>query len=385
MIKLNRQNAALLIAAYIGALCACSAAGDSPRYSVIPLGTLATPEEGTYMQPSSINDRGDITGITIDMSGFASPKAFLYREGVLRYLWSEEAPYFIYDLPVINNRGTIAGFAAAWEPDSVPPAVLFNYSTAGRKEDFSFARASQLLHRWFFPSDINDSGTIVGELRDAPFGTAAAFHNGQFRVLPALVPGGEAIARAINNRGQIVGFAANEPYREYTVSPYRAVIWSGNGIQYLGMLPGYAYAYGFDINDHGEAVGSCSDGQAEGGFRGYFAGFIYRNGAMSLIPTPGTKWCVPLRINNSGDVLIRYSPRLRPDILADGWWLYSDGVLHDLDQIVSQATGWRVISLELYDINDRGEIVGVASYDHNDGRFRFQGILLLPVPDHKPN
>ena len=47
-------------------------------------------------------------------------------------------------------------------------------------------------------------------------------------------------------------------------------------------------------------------------------------------------------------------------------------------QIVSEATGWRVISLDLYDINDRGEIVGVASYDHNDGHFRYQGILIVP-------
>jgi hypothetical protein len=47
------------MAALIGAVCACAAAGRLPRYSVIPLGTPAAEYEGSYMQPFSINYRGE--------------------------------------------------------------------------------------------------------------------------------------------------------------------------------------------------------------------------------------------------------------------------------------------------------------------------------------
>lgn len=119
-------------------------------------------------------------------------------------------------------------------------------------------------------------------------------------------------------------------------------------------------ANGADINDAGVAVGSCDDMSEESGFiLGVAHGFIWKNGVMKRIPVPaGIKLCVPLRINNRGDVLIRYFPRRNSDTFGDGCWLYSDGVLHEMDQIVARETGWRVVGLGLSDINDRGEIVG---------------------------
>jgi len=226
---------------------------------------------------------------------------------------------------------------------------------------------------------MNDWGTIVGELRDAPLRTALVYRDDEVRVLPSLSAGGEAVAHAINNRGQIIGTSGSENF-SYPFFPTRAVIWSNGRVQDLGLLPGCVNGEGADINDRGEAVGSCNDMSEESGFiLGFAHGFIWRNGVMRRISVPaGTKICVPLRINNCGDVLIRYFPRRNSDTFGDGCWLYSDGVLHDLDQIVANATGWRVIGLGLNDMNDRGEIVGVAQYLDRNLRAFTQGILLVP-------
>src|SRR5688572_12685268 len=66
------------------------------RYSVIllgkPMGVYNRGEH--YMLPSAINNRGDIIG-------YSAQGPFLYRHGVVRVLWSEDEPFYAYNLPAI--------------------------------------------------------------------------------------------------------------------------------------------------------------------------------------------------------------------------------------------------------------------------------------------
>jgi len=351
-------------------------AKQPPRYSVILLGEPANESEWAdgHVRPTSINNRGDVVGVT----AFAP---VLYRDRRLRYLWPAEEGYFTYFPPAINDRGIIAAIAFPLDGNQSPSAIAFTYPTLGRTQPFTLAGASIFASRWFVPRDMSGWGTIVGELRDTPLRTAVVYRDGEVRTLPPLSPGGEAVANAINSRGQIVGTSGAENF-SHPFFPTRAVIWSDGRVRDLGLLPGCVNAYGVHINDRGEAVGSCDDASEEAGLLGNVAhGFIWRNGVMRRVPVPaGTQSCAPVRINNRGDVLINYFPRRSSDLFYYGWWLYSGGVLHEVDEIVAKETGWRLAHLELCDINDRGEIVGYAQYSDPAFRSFTQGILL--VPDH---
>jgi uncharacterized membrane protein len=360
-----------IIALYVAALCA-SPAAESLYYSVVPLGPPApeSDEFGYYALPSHINNRGDIVGMT-------RQAPFIYHDGTLRHLWSEDEPFYGSYLSGINDRGVIVG--AGWPATIDGALTTFTYPTSGR-DDLTFSRVVKVPLTPFFPWDINDKGTIVGDFWTPEDWTSAmVYSDGKFSTLPALVPGANASAFAVNNRGEIIGTAATA-VSLYNFVPTRAVIWSPEGqIHDLGLLPGSSSAHGEHINDHGEAIGHCHDASVNNGYHpSFMAGFIYRNGLMSRIPVPpDIHWCRPRRINDRGDVLIQYYPRFQPEAEGYGAWLYADGVLLDLDQMVSEATGWRTFHLDLSDINDSGAIVGVASYDDGHAWFN-QGILLVP-------
>ena len=348
----------------------------SPRYSVILLGgtTIESDTEWPpdHVQPSRINHRGDVIGIT-------SRAPVLFRDGRLRPLWPEEDRYFTYFPPPINNLGTVAAIAFGSDAEQSPPVIAFTYPTTGRNRPFNLSRASIFASRWFVPWDMNDCGTVVGELRDTPLREAVVYRDGEARVLPPLSADREAVANAINNRGQIIG-TSGAKNSAYPFFPNRAVIWSDGRVKDLGLLPGCFNAYGMDINDRGEAVGSCGDAAEESGFIGTVAhAFIWKNGIMRRIPVPsGTTLASAMRINNRGEILINYFPRRSSHTFGYGWWLYSGGVLHELDQLVEEATGRRVANLGLNDMNDRGEIVGVAQFWEQNGMALTQGVLLLP-------
>jgi len=287
-----------VIALYIAALCA-SPAAPSLRYSVVRLGppTPESDEFGYYVFPSHINNRGDIAGVT-------RHGPFVYRDGTLRQLWSEYEPFYGSYLSGINDRGVIVG--CGWPAAEDGALTTFTYPTAGRN-DFTFGRMVKVPLTPFFPRDINDKGAIVGDFwRPEDWTSAMLYSDGQFTLLPSLVPGANAFAFGVNNRGDIVGTAATA-VSLYNPVPTRAVIWSPEGrIHDLGLLPGSSSAEGVDINDHGVAVGYCQDASWNNGFHpSFLAGFIYRNGIMTPIR-------VPPDVNDSRPLKIKLNLNLDP-------------------------------------------------------------------------
>jgi len=345
---------------------ACSAAGDSPRYSVIPLGTPGTESAWSenFMFPRHINNRGDVIGER--GRGVA-----LYRDGTIYDLGYPREPLENGWISAISDRGEMLGVAFA---ESAVSLVL-----RPSNPPLPFAEARMLPVPGLVGWDFNNHGSIIGYIYDwqQDTSTPVAYHDGRITELPRLVPGGYAGAHAINNRGQIVGDAEFHDglARPYGTRGIRAVIWSGGRIQNLGVLPGFHDSYAIDINDHGEAVGSCIN------WEGY-AAFIYRRGVMQPLPSPpGARHTFAHHINDSGDVLIAVTPWHYDTPLPydpETYWLYSNGALHDLTPIVAQTTGWSLRYLYLVDMNDRGQIIGEASYDDGHGGAIVQGILLVP-------
>jgi len=341
----------LLIAVCIAASSASSLGERSPRYSVALLGKLGT--DNPYFLPWVINNKGEVVG-----AGRDSP--LLYRDGVIHNLGHFEPPVWYATITAINDRGDILGIANAESATSfILPYPLL-----------SLTRASMLPVPHLIAWDINNHGAIVGwawnseEKRTFPL----VYHEGRVTELPGLVPGRAAFALAINNRGQILG---NSPFPEDDIFyASHAVIWSDGGIQDLGVLPGYPYSVARDINDRGEAVGYCTD------HIGLNCAFLYRRGVMEALPFPPHGiHTYATDINNAGDVIIAAYLENQAD---DTYWLYSDGALHDLKDIVTRATGWPIYWLLAHGINDRGQIIATAHYHNGRGGSVLQGILLTP-------
>jgi hypothetical protein len=317
------------------------------------------------MYPRYINNKGDIVGFR--GSGIA-----LYRDGTIYELGYPRAPLDSGEVWGLNDRGEILGLAFGEWP------VAFVLPSFPRPLPATEARILPVLS--FQPYDFNNHGTVVGtgydpELeKDIPI----IYRDGRITQPPPFVPGGYASPRAINNRGQILGEATvpdgiDHPFGGPRV---RAVIWSGSRIINLGVLPGCFESFGRDINDRGEAVGECLSSDA-------YVGFICHNGVMRPAPAPpGARHILAGRINNAGDILIHVVPWGGIDEVTFPY-LYADGTLHDLTTIVARATGRRLTTLYFSDINDRGEIVGVAQYLDRSNRALTQGILL--VPQHNRN
>lgn len=109
------------------------------------------------------------------------------------------------------------------------------------------------------PSDINDSGVVVGTasgnlLGSLPSGSgtpqAFVFQAGSLRALPPLAAGQMTFADGINNANQIVGGSG-------TATSERATLWRADGsVTDLGPgLPGGQFAEAIFISNKGEIVG----------------------------------------------------------------------------------------------------------------------------------
>jgi probable HAF family extracellular repeat protein len=306
--------------------------------TIIDLGILAA---GGSSFAAGINDQGEAVGGASASSGYYPNNAFLWntQDGIQDLGTFEDGG--TSSATGINDRDQVVGAAAANSEGHPNHAFL-----------------------WDRRHGMQDLGTLGGQYSDAT---------------------------GINNRGQVVGYSSIDP----TYPRDHAFLWDRrHGMQDLGTLGGDTS--GADaINDRGQVVGSTGGhvflwdhrhGMQDLGFdasptalnnvgqivgnRGTFPfqrAFLWdaQHGVQDLGALDGFG-SFASGINDAGQV-VGYSSF--NGINSYHAFLYRDGVMTDLNDLLPPGSNWRLI--EARAINDAGQIVGFGDPDHSGQNHAF--------------
>ncbi len=351
---------AILATCTVGVL---AAQADLVKYTIVELPTLGGSENFAY----AINDSGDVVGLS-RRRGDLSSDAFLFRSGVMTSL----APLEGSNPQDINTGGQVA---SGVQRNGVYLPAIYD-SRTGRIT--MLGSLGGVAFGWFngVALSLNDRGQAVGySYLDSVNRHAFLYSDGVMTDLGSF--GGYSAALAINNAGEIAGFASDTVNGHARAFVYREGMMTE--INPFGGPNNESYAEG--INNRGQVVGEglVASGDA-------FNGFIYSDGAITNIGTlPGGRNSCAFAINDRGKVVgIADEPYkdlcLDPDTgmyvpcikYAQRAILYEDGVMTALNSLIAPDSGWDLSWA--VDINDRGQITG---YGIKDGQFR--AYLMTPV------
>jgi probable HAF family extracellular repeat protein len=278
---------------------------------------------------------------------------------------------------ILNQHGTTAGWADTSTPDP-DPTFCFNFdcsvSHAFRWQNGELTDLGSLATGWSSAATwINDTGQIVGfsengmidPLIGFPEFRAVLWKNGGITDLGTLAGGYESIANAVNNRGQVVGFATNTTPDPFSFFPFpgatqsRAFLWQEGAMQDLGTLGG-PDANAISINEHGQIAGQSYTNSTPNPVLdtcGFFAvnvpiedPFIWKNGKMIDLGTLGGTCGFVTGQNDRGQVIGQSD--LAGDLTFHPF-LWDGRALRDLGTLGGDTgvANW---------INDDGVIVGKA-------------------------
>ncbi len=257
----------------------------------------------------------------------------------------------------INNSGAIAGSARNAEGKSFA-FVLKNNSLWFSNEE---VRSNGLPEIKF---SINEPGDIVGSRISGTGIAPMLWRNGQAYELETLSGQQYGEVYDINNAGQMVGECLNGNF--VTPTTMRATVFFKDAAPIdLGTLGG-TKASAASINDHGDIVGAADNAA------GQSHAFLYKDGVMQDLGTLGGTASNANAINNRGEIVGR-------SLLANGairGFLYKDAVMVDLGTLGGVAT-------VAFDINDKGDIVGFSristgqahAFLYKDGVMEDLGVL----------
>jgi probable HAF family extracellular repeat protein len=250
------------------------------------LGTLGG--DNSWTNYGGINDRGEAVGMAEtsaldpngeDMCGFRTKKTcrgFLWRDGhimALPTLGGNNA-----QAAAINNRGQIVGISETTVPDpGCPTGKLPGTTVLPVMWERGEVRALPMLTGApdGFVQGINDRGEVVGS--SGTCGNLAVhavlWEDDTAFELPGLGHLGNA-AYAINNHGQAVGYVTSADGT--TIVPS---LWENGGVKNLGILPGDGAAFATGINNRRQVVGSTFNSV------GWSRGFIWQDNVLTDLNT----------------------------------------------------------------------------------------------------
>ena len=190
--------------------------------------------------------------------------------------------------------------------------------------------------------DIANGGQIVGDSetgRGEDFTHAFVWQENAMRDLGTVVDGAlSSYAFGINDINEIVG----------TVNG-RAFLARGGVSQELGVLPGHAFSDARAINNKGQVVGNSVTAA------GLSHAFLWNLGTLrNLGALPGDISRQAHALNVDGDVAGRSGGA---DLSVSRAVIWQDGVAIDLNRLIA-SPGWILSSAA--GINDQGQIVGVG-------------------------
>ncbi len=279
---------------------------------------------------------------------------------------------------VLNNRGTLAGWADTPTPDPFPSFCFdddcfvshaFQWHAGVRTDLGALTDGMSSQANWISASGliagVSENGEIDPLIPGLPELRAVLWRNGGITDLGTLPSGGyESFAMALNNRGQVVGEALNTvPDDSSMVGPgflttqTRAFLWQNGTMQDLGTLGTGTDAMAQFINERGQIVGWSYTSSAPNTSCPFFlplasGSFIWdeKNGMRDIGNLGGT-CAIATGVNDQGIVI---GDNVDDNIIERGF-LSDNGSIKDLGGTIggTQTTAEAV--------NQAGEVVGTGT------------------------
>lgn len=333
-----------------------SLAAHAAGWIITDLGTLG----GSTSQATGINNRGQVVG-TSSLAGDVSSHAFLYTNGGIYDLGTLGGAYS--SASGINAQGQVVGTSSL---NGTIESRGFIY-TAGNMQSIGALIAG--VRSSSDARAINNRGQVVGMgsnlvAPQAPRESlyAITYNRGALSRLENEM----VVATGINDRGQIIGYK-----QVFDGLPFRArAVLLTNGrpteIGTLDTVPGRA-SIPTGINNAAEIVGTSSNIMT--GFR---QAFTYRNGQLTNLGAQlGFAKSEGNAINNLGDVVGAGTKTETGELQP---FVYSKSGLTELNTLPEvTSAGWTLRDARA--INDVGQIVG---WGNRNGQQR--AYLLTPSP-----
>lgn len=309
-----------------------SQVGINAQYTVAKLPSLG----GTLSRGMAINEKGWVGGWSNQSDG--SRRAALWKNGTIQGLGTLGGPSSTVPWPGLNNDGMVVGISQTALVDSLDEAWACEAGAF-------LPETTNLICRGF------------------------VWMNGVMRELPPL-GGNHSFAAAVNNKGQVVGWAET-PVHDPTCSPtdgqvlqFRAVMWLPRNNQIkmreLRPFPGDSTSAATAVNDRGQVVGISGDcDQGVGRFSAIHAVLWDKQGNVTEIPNlGGNTWHTPMDINRQGDVVgFSNPPGESPlgDFISHAFlWINGSATATDLGVLTGDLFS------EAFAINSRGQVVGIS-------------------------
>lgn len=364
--KTRKFLGTLLLALIVGASEPAAAATTSimsatttsfASYTVTDLGSLG----GCCPAAYAINSAGQVVGAAFTAAG--PLHAFSWQNGSMTDLGTlgGQGSYAFG----VNDSGQVAGGSdLAQVFYNTERAFLWQSGTMTNLDD-----PNPDVGTLSEAAGINASGVVVGDgERNDGYTSPLVFSGGSVTRLPTPCcltdtpfPS-HGFATAINGVGQIVGWGDGVTANGGP-APLR---WENGAYTELGSLGGDGQGEALAINNAGQVVGWSHAGDASP------HAFVWQSGTMSdLGLLPGETGAVAYAINTNG-VVVGNINSAACGCGPDSAFIYQDGVMRDLNNLIPADSGWRLQSAR--GINDSGQIVGIGFVGLSQRAF-----LLTPV------
>ena len=264
----------------------------------------------------------------------------------------------------ISEAGAIAG---RYQQCVTSDTEAFTWTAAGGFQTLPRPAASQGAQALA----INDAGQVAGGVEMGNLCEAALWQGGEVILLGTMPGGNFSLARAINARGQIVGWWGNS-----VKGPIHGFHWQDGLMTDLGPRLGTQRSQAFDVNEAGHVVGWM--GQAP---QIDAHAFIWDNGVVTdLGAIPGGFTSLAAAINEGGEVVgYGFLPHDDPPGFVRHAFLWSGGKMIDLGTLPGSPECFAK------DINDVGQIVGFCwSFGQNAKPFLWQDGVMTNLNDLIP-
>jgi probable HAF family extracellular repeat protein len=302
----------------------------------------------------------DVDGLKTDLGTLGGPNSWM--------MWGE-----------INDRGEAVGFAETSVPDPNGEDVC-GFGTHLTCRPFFWQNG----HMKALPtvggnngqaSAINNHGQIAGFAENGivdstcPPNTTnnriqlpVLWERGKAQRLPTVGSDPDGIAFGINNQGQAVGYSG-------TCTVPNVVLWE-NGTAFPLPDLGIAGSVAFFINDQGQIVGQVASAD---GTTAYAA--LWQNGAITNLGTlPGDLGAYASGINNQGQVV---GTTFDSNFNFDHGFIWQDGVMTDLNTLFPASSN--LYATMANEINERGQISGMATVLSGPHAGDIHAFLATPV------